>query len=210
MSPGVLRVQKRVILSRLNQLLIAHAALFFQRLAGVEQSEGFFVMLYRIRCTSYSISPPVVQSSLICRSVLGILFDQIIQLLQRNHMQRHFRAVALIKRIDRCNDCRVYRSVIGEYAAYAGDIKVILIAGGLIFLNALREVCMQSLHLLLIQRCACVRADVLGEYDSEGISEVIVLTVPYQKPASLIVLPEIRFLVLIQRIHTVMCMDVCK
>ena len=55
----------------------------------------------------------------------------------------------------------------------------------------------------------CHEIDVFVEYDAQRVAQVVMLAAPYQQTLAVFVFPEIRLLVLIQRIHTVMGVDIC-
>ena len=66
-----------------------------------------------------------------------------------------------------------------------------------------------NISLCFAEVILCHEVDVFVEYDAERIAQVVMLAAPYQQTLAIFIFPEIRLLVLIQRIHAVMGVDIC-
>ena len=187
---------------------------FFQSVADMVQSYGLFVMFHRIWCTSNAIAPPVIDGTSIHRCILHFIPDLVIQFLKRHHMHGDFFAIFSIKQRNRICNGRVDRRIIRKNAGNTGDIEIVRITVFFIFLYARSQIRVQifqkSCHITILfaEVIFCHKVNIFIQDNAEGISQVIMLTIPYQQTLSVLIFPEIRFLVLIQRIHAVMGMDI--
>ena len=187
---------------------------FFQSVADMVQSYGLFVMFHRIWCTSNAIAPPVIDGTSIHRCILHFIPDLVIQFLKRHHMHGDFFAIFFIKQRNRICNGRVDRRIIRKNAGNTGDIEIVRITVFFIFLYARSQIRVQifqkSCHITILFAEVVFRhkINIFVQNNAEGISQVIMLTIPYQQTLSVLIFPEIRFLVLIQRIHAVMGMDI--
>ena len=66
-----------------------------------------------------------------------------------------------------------------------------------------------SIALCFAEIILCHEVDIFVEYDTERIAQVVMFAAPYQQTLAVFIFPEIRLLVLIQRIHAVMGVDIC-
>ena len=214
MTPGVLCIQKRIVAISLDQLFVMYPCFFFQTVADTVQTYGLFVMFYRIWCTSNSIAPPVIEGTPIHWCILHFIPDLVIQFLKRHHMHGDFFAIFFIKQLNRICNGRVDRRIVRKNAGNTGDIEIVRITVFFIFLYACREIRVQifqkSCHIAILfaEVIFCHKVNIFIQDDAEGISKIIMLAIPYQQTLSILIFPEIRFLVLIQWIHPVMRMNV--
>lgn len=110
-------------------------------------------MFHRIRSTSHAVAPPVVHGSLVNRCIFHFFTDQVIKLLQRNHMQGNVRSITAVELFHRIRDRRIDRCIVGKDAGNAGDIKIIRIAVFFILRNAARRKPFLWLLRILILLC---------------------------------------------------------
>ena len=170
--------------------------------------------MFNIWCTSNAIAPPVIDGTPIHWCILHFIPDFVIQFLKRHHMHGDFFAIFFIKQRNRICNGRVDRRIIRKNAGNTGDIEIVRITVFFIFLYARREIRVQifqkSCHITILFAEVVFRhkVNIFVQNNAEGISQVIMLTIPYQQTLSVLIFPEIRFLVLIQRIHAVMGMDI--
>ena len=212
MAPGVLRIQQGIVLPCPGQAVVPHPRLLLQPVAGVGQPQGLPVVLHRIGGAPHAVAPPVVDGPSVHRRLRCLLPNQAVELLQGHHPQLRLPAEPLIKSVHRGDDGRVGGGIVGEDAADAGDIEIIRVAAVLILPDALRKLVMQGVQrrrVFIFPEIALGHiVHVPVEHDAQGVAQVVVLPVPHKQPAAPFALPEIGRLVLIERVHAVVGMDI--
>ena len=213
MAPGVLGVQHQVILRRPPEFRVLFAGFPVEAFTQVILVLCFFIMFHGIRGTSHTVCPPVGQISMVNRGICKLVFYSCIQLLQGNHANLCFRSIFFIVSLNIFQNITSRRRVVTEYTRYGCDDEIIFISLLLTLIQVIDKVRVQLLnglsqipgfsgvHLLHIG-IVCFR------FQTEHVSKVVVLAVPYQQALALCVFPEIRGLILVQRVHSVVAVDV--
>ena len=127
-------------------------------------------------------------------------------------MQGNVSSITAVELFHRIRNRRIDRCIIGKDAGNAGDIKVIRISVFFILRNAAGKVLVKLLQIFQLsgfpEIALCHEVDVLIYHNPKGISQVVMLPVPDKQTFSFFVFPEKRCLVLIQRVHPVVCVDI--
>ena len=212
MAPGVFCIQKRIVSVGPNQFFIMNTGLFLQAVADTGETECFFEVFYRIGRTAHAIAPPVIHASLINRRILYLLPNPFIQFLQRNHMKRYILPVTAVKFLHRIRNHGINRCIVRKNSGNTGNIKIIRIAILFIFCNAVSQILIELFEILFLffffRSLQRFTADVFSHHDSKYISKVVMFSVPDKETFSFFVFPEKRGLILIERIHSMMCMNI--
>ena len=150
---------------------------------------------------------------MIDRRIGELVPDGGIELLQGDHAQLDFAAVAAVVLFNNAQDERLGRGVVAEHAGDGGDDEVVAVAVVLAEPEIVREVAVQRVHVvagLLAQTEVALRHELRARIgaDAEHVAEVVVLAVPHQQPLAGGVLPPVGVLVLIERVHAVVAVDV--
>ena len=178
------------------------------------KAQGFLVMLYRVGGAAHAVAPPVVHCPAIYRCLRRLFPNPLIEFLQRHHMQGYFLPEAPVKSIHCSDNGGIGRCIVGEYAADASDIEIIRIAALLVFPDAAAQPGMEGFQGRALPRFPEVifryGIHILVKYDTQGIAQVVVFPAPHQQPLPLIVFPEKGLLVLIERIHAMVGMNIGK
>lgn len=171
---------------------------FFQSVADMVQSYGLFVMFHRIWCTSNAIAPPVIDGTSIHRCILHFIPDLVIQFLKRHHMHGDFFAIfslnsatvsAMAGLIGALSEKRRkhwwYRNRTDNRFLYiplcsqpdsCADFPEVL-----------------SHHHSFAEVIFCHKVNIFIQDDAEGISQVIMLTIPYQQTLSVLISQKYGF-----------------
>ena len=68
-SPGVFRIEEGIIPHGFLQFRVMHTGFFFQPITQMGKAQCLFIMLYRIRRGSHTVSPPVIERAAVYRRI---------------------------------------------------------------------------------------------------------------------------------------------
>ena len=211
--PGVLGVEQQGVLRRAAERGVFSGGLSVQPAAELIAPLSVAVMLDGIGRGADAAGPPVGEVAVIDRRIGELVPDGGIELLQGDHAQLDFAAVAAVVLFNNAQDERLGRGVVAEHAGDGGDDEVVAVAVVLAEPEIVREVAVQRVHVvagLLAQTEVALRHELRARVgaDAEHVAEVVVLAVPHQQPLAGGVLPPVGVLVLIEWVHAVVAVDV--
>ena len=211
----MLRIEHQVILRCSIEVRVLAGNLSIQPLTQLITVLRVFVMLHGVRRAANAVGPPVVQVPPIYRGVLQLGTDGCIQFLEGNHFHLDVRTIAPVVRLYGMQNFQRRGRVVAEYARYCGDHKIIPVA--LFFAQAqiVVQVSMESRYRVLLfdllpQVILHHKVDRPVGLQPQHIAQIIMLPVPYQQALPGSVFPPEGILVLVQRIHAVVAMNVHK
>ena len=211
----MLGIQHQVILCRPPEFRVLFAGFPVEAFTQVILVLCFFIMFYGIRGTSHTVCPPVGQISMVNRGICKLVFYSCIQLLQGNHANLCFRSIFFIVSLNIFQNITSRRRVVTEYTRYGCNNEIIVVSLLLTLIQIIDKVCVQlfdrrfqtglfsGIHFLHIG-IICLRLQ------PQYISEIVMLSVPYQHTLTLCIFPEVWCLILIQRVHAMVTVDVRK
>ena len=207
------------MLSVKQQVVLGHAAEFgvvFARLGVQAAGQGvavlrLAVMLDGIGGGTGAVGPPVGQVAVVHRAVLQLGRDGRVQLLQADHADPGALRVAAGVLLNDAQDLRLRRGVVAEHARHAGHHKVVAVAVLLAQGQVVLQVLVHGVHRVGGGIGAKVLHHKVGGavgLQAQHVAQVVVLAVPHQHPLAGSTLPPVGGLVLVQRVHAVVAVDV--
>ena len=213
MAPGVLGVEQQAVLRVPHQSTVLPVQLRIQAAGQLIAAARAEIMLDGIRGGADAMGPPVIEVAPENRRVLQLRGNLAVQLLQADHAHPHLVSIPLMEALDRAQDQRLRRGVVAEHAGHRRGNEVIGIAVFLTLGQVIVQILCQRFHVVPRLRIA---AEAVEHHEIDGmigaqaehISQIIMLAVPDQQAAAVRVLPEIGVLVLPQRVHPVMTVNI--
>ena len=214
MSPCMLCIQHQVVLHGFCQRRIVCFCIRVQTVCKLPTVVGILVVLDRIGGTADTIGPPVRPVTAVNRCIRKFRCDGSVQLLQRNHLNAYFLTVLFVVSTDGFHNLGRRRRIIAENTGHCGYNEIVWITLGFTFGQILVKICMQLIREgsagvgIFTQTVAHHPVDSVVGLKPQHIAQIIMFAVPDQQPLSGSVFPEESILVLVQRIHTVVAVNI--